>query len=71
MNNQKQKFVVDLEMLHLAMELALAAAGRAEVERQFREQYPNLQLNLRDYNVDIGTIRNLAINVTNFDVEYK
>lgn len=71
MNDQKQKFVVDTEMLHLAMELAMAAAGRAEVERQFSEQYPNLKLNLRNYNVDIGTIRNIKVGIPNFDVEYK
>lgn len=71
MNDQKQKFVINTEMLYLAMELALAAAGKAEVQRQFSEQYPNLTLNLRDYNVDISSIGNLTININNFDVEYK
>lgn len=69
--SSREKFVVDLEMLHLAMELAVAAAGRAEVERQFSEQYPNLTLNLRNYNVDIENMSNLAIDIPNFDVEYK
>lgn len=65
------KFVVDIEMLHLAAELAAAAAAKAELERQFSEQYPNMVLNVKDYNVDFTNIESFTLDISNFDVEYK
>jgi hypothetical protein len=69
--SSNQKFVIDLEMLHLAMELAAADAAKIELERQFRKQHPNLQLAMKSHSVDFGSIQNLEISIPNFDVEYR
>lgn len=45
---RRKVFRVDLEMVHLAAELAAAKAMAREVERQFHEQNPGYTIALRD-----------------------
>lgn len=66
------KFVINLELLHLAIELAAAQAAQLEVERQFTEQYPDRRLRFNgDVTVDFSRIEQLNIDMKDWEVGYR
>lgn len=61
---------IDMELLHLAAELGVTQAMRLEIERQFREQHPDLDLDLRGNLCTFPYIENIAVNIPGYTVEY-
>lgn len=68
--SDKPTFTVNMGLVHLVIEQAAAFAARGEVERQFREQHPRLQLSLSDCTVDFPSFDRLNLDVPGWDVRF-
>lgn len=64
----KPVFRIDVETLHLAVELAAQRAAKAEIERQFSEQFPGARLDLSS-NVTMPGFDNIDLNISSYLVE--
>lgn len=61
-------FRINRELLHLALELAVQTAQKAEIERQFAEQFPGHELDLRQSTADFPGWTSVDINVDGYTV---
>jgi hypothetical protein len=64
-------FVVNAELVHLAIELAASEAAKREVIRQFKEQYPDVSLMLPDCNVSFTGFDDMTFDIPGYKVERK
>jgi len=66
-----EKFVLDMELVHLAVELAGGEAMRVEVTRQFADQFPGYELHLKTSNLNVGDVGVPKLDIPGIDVVIK
>jgi len=69
----EKTFTLNVELLHLAIELATSEAVRIEAQRQFSEQFPGMALQIDDADVRIPGIEpeRIRLNVPGWKVELR
>lgn len=67
--NRRKILKVNMVLLHLAVEQAAAEAAQQEVRRQFREQFPLLDVEFGNATMDFPYFESLNITVPGYDVE--